>query len=129
MTIAESVERIEKGIALLLILPQHVEVVDHSAGRIKLKFTMKGAAEMLGKMQGLDINQLVQHLPGLEEYNVSVLRRTIDIRYDPTRIPEDLWNELFSITGKPDVIKAMEDRLRLLFGDDTTRSSERTDKV
>jgi hypothetical protein len=105
----------EVAIETLLKLAQYVELRDHIPGRIVTRVSFSHIPQVVGLLQGLDVNRGLQLIPGLKDYEVSAWSRSAAITYDPTVLPMDLWNDFRTIRNDPSLEGAVRKRLYALF--------------
>lgn len=76
---------------VLLELQQHLQVVHHVPGRIRIKFDIALANHPRARefFNG-------SPLPGIKNYRMNAAARSIVVEYDKNRIAPDLVQELFS---------------------------------
>ena len=101
----------EHAIELLLKLAHHVELRDHSSGRMEIGISFSSIPKVLALLQGIDVGKGVQAMPGLENYEVSAWSRSAVINYSPSVLPMDLWNDFCAIRHDPSREEAVRQRL------------------
>jgi len=81
----------------LLELVQHVRVLEHRPGSLRLRFRLGGVAAL----GGTDLEALARDVPGILRTRVDLLTRTLRVDYDPECIPYHLWQSILSLREQP----------------------------
>lgn len=105
----------EQAIEALLKLARFVELQDHIRGRIVTRVSFSDIPRVLALLQDVDVNRGLQLIPGLKDYEVSAWSRSATIRYDPTVLPMDLWNDFCTIRNDPSLERTVRKHLYALF--------------
>lgn len=100
-------------IRFLLNLTHHTEIVDHVPGRITLSFSLSGLGLLLE--EGAGLTGMIDAIPGLKGYNLSMLWRSVVIDYDPKLLPDDLWSDLQELKKEPALEASVVKRLETIF--------------
>ncbi|MFZ2447755.1 MAG: HMA2 domain-containing protein [Syntrophobacteraceae bacterium] len=95
----------------VLLLARHVSIVHHIPGRIRLRVSPSGVA----LASGLDLNQLIDCIPGVIGIRVNALVGSIVIEYDPDRLSPDLWEAMARSNGDPESVSEIEGRLAMVW--------------
>jgi len=88
---------IEATIHSLLRLAPHARVLRHTPGNIRLQISMTG----LGLLNMQEIKSLGDKLEGILSITPRLLSRSVDIEYDPDRLPYDFWESLITAGSNP----------------------------
>jgi hypothetical protein len=88
-------------IELLVKIAHYVEPVDHGGGRIKMRVPFSDLPKLLALVAGIDVDESVKSIPGFRSYEVSPWTMSATIRYDPSVLPFDLWNDFCAIKTDP----------------------------
>ena len=99
------------NISDLLLLARHVNIVHHIPGRIRLRVTPSGVALACG----VNLNQLIDCIPGVLGIRVNALVGSIVIEYDPDRLSPDLWESLVRSNGDPESASEIKGRLVMIW--------------
>jgi hypothetical protein len=94
---------------LLKILP-HAEISMHVPGKIKLKLKVSG----LPVVAGIDLEAISEMIPGILETKSNWLTRSVEIRYDPERVPHEAWESIIELKEKPQNKPSVHTRLKAL---------------
>jgi hypothetical protein len=91
---------------LIKILP-HADLSEHVPGRVKLKLKLSG----LPVVAGIDLEAIAAMIPGILETRSNWLTRSVEIRYDPARVPYEAWESIIELKEKPKNRKRVQARL------------------
>ena len=86
-----------RTIDLLVKVAHCVEPVDHVGGRIKMRVSLSNLPKLLALINDTDLDEGARSIPGLKGYEVSAWSMSATIRYDPSVLPLDLWDEFCAI--------------------------------
>ncbi len=95
----------------LLRLAPHITVIHHVPGRIRLRMRPSG----LTAMREIDLDQMRNGIPGIQEIRVNRLVASVVIQYDPNCLPPDLWEALSRLRDTPELASEVEERLKSLW--------------
>jgi hypothetical protein len=101
----------ENIIGALVTLAPHTRIAHHQPGRIRLKFL----PSILQLANGREIETLVACIPGILEYRVNPLAKSIVINYDQQRLPYEVWVLLGQTHIRPELGSELAARLRSLW--------------
>lgn len=82
-------------------------VVHHIPGRVRIKILPSG----FRMAQDMDMDAMIQQIPGISQIRVNPVARSLVIEYDKNRLPYDLWEKMRQLRHNPRV--EMEIRARL----------------
>lgn len=91
----------------LIRLAPHTEVVHHIPGRVRIKILPSG----FRMAQDMDMDAMIQQIPGISQIRVNPVARSLVIEYDKNRLPYDLWEKMRQLRQQPEL--EMEVRARL----------------
>lgn len=102
---------------ILVNLAKIASKAEHSSGKIVLEIPNTQIPKLISNMGNMSLEEEVGKIPGLTGYKVrpGLLKTKLDIKYDPEKIPYDLWESLMEISKAPDTIASVTDRLKGLF--------------
>jgi hypothetical protein len=100
----------ETLIHTLVGLAAHAQIAHHQPGRIRLKISWEG----LQSVQGLDLEAMMQDIPGVLHHRVNPMARSIVIDYDHHVLPCGLWELLGQVRRRPELKEEVAARLRAL---------------
>jgi hypothetical protein len=106
-------ETVDNVINFLVNLTQHTEIVDHVSGRITLSFSISALG--LLREEGASLTGMIDAIPGLKGYSMSLLWRSVVIDYDSSVLPDDLWSDLLALEKMPELKASVLERLASLF--------------
>jgi hypothetical protein len=106
-----TVADMESLIHTLVGLAAHAQIVHHQPGRIRLKIPWEG----LQSVQDLDLEAMVQNLPGVLHHRVNPMARSIVIDYDHHVLPSDLWELLGQVRRQPELKAEVTAHLHALY--------------
>lgn len=96
----------------LMSLSQHVELASHKPGNVTLRISLSGLRDLTKLLKGVDLASHLESIPGLKSYKTSVLSMSATITYDPSTLPFDLWEGIFSSRKSLQTQQAALDRLK-----------------
>jgi hypothetical protein len=96
---------------ILVDLAPHTEIAHHVPGNIKLRLGWAG----LSLLDGIDLEAFMHSVPGILETRVRLLSRTVDIDYDPDRLPYELWELVGKLKEEPERADTLRARLEEVF--------------
>lgn len=103
-----------KVIQTLLDIVPYLEIAHHIPGRIRLRISFSG----IGALQGVDLGDQVNQIPGILSARVNALALSAVVEYDPERLDPGLWEALAGLKDQPEQTKEVVDRLLALWESD-----------
>ena len=101
-----------KVVRTLLDIVPHLEIAHHIPGRIRLRISFSG----IGSLQGVDLGDQVNQIPGILSVRVNALALSAVVEYDPERLDPGLWEALGGLKNRQEQTKDVVDRLLALWG-------------
>lgn len=98
------------GIEQIVRVAEHLKVVHHVPGRIRLRFSMAAVKAS----RSMDLPGLLKTIPGVRKLRVNSAAMSIVVDYDPARLPFDLWQMLVDIPREPESTRIFLERLDTL---------------
>jgi hypothetical protein len=107
----------EEIIDSLVSLAKIAKKTEHQPGKIILEISNTQIPKLISMMGGVNIEEEVKSIPGYTNHKIKpgLLKTSLEIDYDPEKIPYDLWESLMEISNAPQAVAAVTDRLRDLF--------------
>jgi len=100
-----------KVIQTLLDIVPYLEIAHHIPGRIRLRISFSG----IGSLQGVDLGDQVNQIPGILSTRVNALALSAVVEYDPERLDPGLWEALAGLKDRPEQTKEVVDHLLSLW--------------
>jgi hypothetical protein len=113
MTKQETAASIDDMVHLFLDLAPHIQITEHTPGKIVMRFGLGS----LAALQNTHIGDIDRMIPGIRRTKTNLWRRSIVIEYDENQISPELWESLAAGATDPDQREVLKKRLtRLLTG-------------
>jgi len=100
-----------KVIQTLLDIVPYLEIAHHIPGRIRIRISFSG----IGCLQGVDLGDQVNQIPGILSTRVNALALSAVVEYNPERLDSGLWEALAGLKDRPEQTKEVVDRLLALW--------------
>ena len=84
----------EKVADFLIDLMARTKILKHQNGNVTLKISLAAYSLAVNGVDGINLSNVLNGFSGIKKYDFSFLWSTLDIHYDTTIIPHDLWEDL-----------------------------------